>query len=94
MSIRWLPGTRLPALLRRLDPGLSGRRLATALACPGYSRNAGHCILCAPGNEVLCFEVQVTGVTRDGGYQEFMLASAHYVAPIPEALDFAEAVPY
>ena len=50
-------------------------------------------MLCAPGNEVLCPEVQVTGVTRDGGYQEFMLAYAHYVAPIPEALDFAEAVP-
>jgi D-arabinose 1-dehydrogenase-like Zn-dependent alcohol dehydrogenase len=37
--------------------------------------------------------MQVTGVTRDGGYAEFMIAPAAYVAPIPEPLDFAEAAP-
>jgi alcohol dehydrogenase len=35
----------------------------------------------------------VTGVTTDGGYAEFMLAPAAYVAPIPDALDFADAAP-
>lgn len=29
----------------------------------------------------------------DGAYQEFMLAQAAYVAPLPNTLDFAEAAP-
>jgi len=45
------------------------------------------------GHEVLCREMQVTGVTKDGGYQEFMVAPVHYVAPLPDGLDFAEAGP-
>jgi len=30
---------------------------------------------------------------KDGGYQEFMLARAAYLAPLPESLDFVEAAP-
>ncbi|MDQ3841210.1 MAG: zinc-binding dehydrogenase [Actinomycetota bacterium] len=37
--------------------------------------------------------MQVTGVVQDGGYAEFMLAPAAYVAPIPHPLAFAEAAP-
>jgi D-arabinose 1-dehydrogenase-like Zn-dependent alcohol dehydrogenase len=36
---------------------------------------------------------QVTGITTDGGYAEFMLAPAAYVAPKPDALDFTDAAP-
>jgi propanol-preferring alcohol dehydrogenase len=52
------------------------------------------CEQCTRGEEVLCqVSPQVTGVTTDGGYAEFMLAPASYVAPIPDALDFADAAP-
>jgi alcohol dehydrogenase, propanol-preferring len=37
--------------------------------------------------------MQFTGVTQDGGYQQFMLAPAAYVAPLPDGLDFAAAAP-
>src|SRR5438128_8938531 len=37
--------------------------------------------------------MQFTGITQDGGYQEFMVAPAGYVAALPHALDFAEAAP-
>jgi D-arabinose 1-dehydrogenase-like Zn-dependent alcohol dehydrogenase len=35
----------------------------------------------------------VTGVNRNGGYAEYMLAKAAFVAPIPDSLEFAEAGP-
>jgi alcohol dehydrogenase, propanol-preferring len=37
--------------------------------------------------------MQFTGITQDGGYQQFMLAPAAYVAHLPDRLDFAEAAP-
>ena len=37
--------------------------------------------------------MQFTGITNDGGYQEYMVAPAGYIAPLPEKLDFADAAP-
>jgi alcohol dehydrogenase len=37
--------------------------------------------------------MQFTGITKNGGYQELMVAPAGYVAPIPDQLDFADAAP-
>jgi D-arabinose 1-dehydrogenase-like Zn-dependent alcohol dehydrogenase len=37
--------------------------------------------------------MQFTGITKDGGYQEFMVAPAGYVAPLPDKLDFVDAAP-
>ena len=39
----------------------------------------------------LCSQMQFTGITQDGGYQQFMLARAAYVAHLPDHLDFVEA---
>ena len=51
------------------------------------------CRQCLGADEFLCGRLEFTGVTRDGGFQEYMLAQAAYVAPLPEGLDFAEAAP-
>jgi D-arabinose 1-dehydrogenase-like Zn-dependent alcohol dehydrogenase len=38
-------------------------------------------------------KLQITGFAFDGGYQEYMIAPAHGLARIPEALSFAAAAP-
>lgn len=53
----------------------------------------GSCRHCIDGNENLCPEWCWTGVMKDGGYQEFMVARAAYAALLPDALDFANAAP-
>ncbi|HZD30437.1 MAG TPA: zinc-binding dehydrogenase, partial [Candidatus Angelobacter sp.] len=53
----------------------------------------GHCDQCVQGKDILCPFATITGVTQDGGYQEYMIAPALYVAPIPDELDFANAGP-
>jgi propanol-preferring alcohol dehydrogenase len=55
--------------------------------------SCGSCPQCLGADEFLCTKLQFTGVTRDGGYQEYMLAPAAYVATLPEALAFADAAP-
>lgn len=53
----------------------------------------GECEFCREGNENLCLKQQITGVTVDGGYAEFVKAPASHALKIPEGLSWVEAAP-
>jgi D-arabinose 1-dehydrogenase-like Zn-dependent alcohol dehydrogenase len=54
----------------------------------------GYCDSCRRGNFFACeTSTLVTGLTRDGGYAEYMVAPATAVAIVPEALSSVEAAP-
>ncbi|SPE28354.1 Alcohol dehydrogenase GroES domain-containing protein [Candidatus Sulfotelmatobacter sp. SbA7] len=62
----------------------------------GVGWHGGHCFTCDPcrrGDFVNCQNGKITGISHDGGYQEYMLAPAEAVAAIPDDLDAAEAAP-
>ncbi len=62
----------------------------------GVGWHGGHCFTCDAcrrGDFVLCKNQEITGISYDGGYQEYMLARAEAVAAIPEELPAAEAAP-
>jgi D-arabinose 1-dehydrogenase-like Zn-dependent alcohol dehydrogenase len=62
----------------------------------GAGWHGGHCSVCDPcrrGDFMVCEKQDITGVTRDGGYQQYMLARHEAVARVPEGLDPAEAGP-
>jgi D-arabinose 1-dehydrogenase-like Zn-dependent alcohol dehydrogenase len=54
----------------------------------------GYCDSCRRGNFFACqTSTQVTGVTRDGGYAEYMLAPFSALATVPQELSAVEAAP-
>jgi D-arabinose 1-dehydrogenase-like Zn-dependent alcohol dehydrogenase len=54
----------------------------------------GYCDSCRRGNFFACeTSTEVTGVTRDGGYAEYMLAPFSALAMVPEELSAEEAAP-
>lgn len=62
----------------------------------GVGWHGGHCFVCDScrrGDFVTCANEQITGVTRDGGYAQYMLARHEAVALVPEGMDAAEAGP-
>jgi len=62
----------------------------------GVGWHGGHCGICGPcrrGDFALCVNEQITGLTRDGGYAQYMIARREAVASMPEGLDAAEAGP-
>jgi D-arabinose 1-dehydrogenase-like Zn-dependent alcohol dehydrogenase len=62
----------------------------------GVGWHGGHCFVCAScrrGDFVTCEREQITGVTRDGGYQQYMMARHEAVALLPDGIDWAEAGP-
>src|ERR1700678_4088520 len=55
--------------------------------------SCGECEFCREGNENLCIKQQITGVTVDGGFAEFVKAPASHALKIPEQLSASDAAP-
>lgn len=62
----------------------------------GVGWHGGHCFVCdrcRRGDFLTCVNQAITGITRDGGYQQYMLARHEAVALLPEGMDPAEGGP-
>ena len=89
-----VPGHEVAGVVEEVGSGVEWPETGARVGMPWLYSSCGHCEQCTRGEEVLCqVAPNVTGVTADGGYAEFMLAPAAYVAPIPDALGFADAAP-
>jgi len=53
----------------------------------------GHCAYCLTGRDQLCATKQITGETVQGGYAEYMLATAAHAHPVPDSIGDVEAAP-
>lgn len=51
------------------------------------------CNYCVAGKENLCEQLQFTGYSVNGGYEEYMVAPAEFLVDIPDTLSDAEAAP-
>ena len=62
----------------------------------GVGWHGGHdftCNACRRGDFMNCKNEKITGISYDGGYQEYMIAPAEAVAAIPDDLSAADAAP-
>jgi D-arabinose 1-dehydrogenase-like Zn-dependent alcohol dehydrogenase len=62
----------------------------------GVGWHGGHdfvCASCRRGDFITCANEAVTGITRDGGYAQYMLSRHEAVASLPDGLDGADAGP-
>src|SRR5271167_3400916 len=62
----------------------------------GVGWHGGHdftCNACRRGDFINCQNEKITGISHDGGYQEYMISPAEAVAAIPDDLPAAEAAP-
>jgi D-arabinose 1-dehydrogenase-like Zn-dependent alcohol dehydrogenase len=58
-----------------------------------YGGHCGICDACRDGDFITCNKGVITGVTRDGGYADYMTASLQALAKIPEEISPIEAAP-
>jgi D-arabinose 1-dehydrogenase-like Zn-dependent alcohol dehydrogenase len=62
----------------------------------GVGWHGGHdftCEACRRGDFINCQNEKITGISYDGGYQEYMVAPAEAVAAVPDDLSAADAAP-
>ncbi len=95
------PITKLPLILgheiagRIIEKGSGVRefQIGDRVGVPWIYWTCGECEFCREGNENLCSKQQITGVTVDGGFAEFMRAPASHAVRIPDGLSAIEAAP-
>jgi propanol-preferring alcohol dehydrogenase len=96
-----VPITKIPLILgheiagRVVEKGASVKDLGIGdrVGVPWVHWTCGECEFCREGNENLCAKQQITGVTVDGGYAEFVKAPASHALKIPEGLSCVDAAP-
>ncbi len=96
-----VPITKTPLILgheiagRVVEKGASVKHLGVGdrVGVPWVHWTCGECEFCREGNENLCVKQQITGVTVDGGYAEFVKAPASHALKIPDRLSCIDAAP-
>lgn len=88
-----VPGHEIAGTVEDIGDGVDWLPAGTRVGLSALGSSCGHCPACLGADEFLCGSLRFTGVTSDGGYQEFMVANAAYVVSLPENLDFVEAAP-
>jgi alcohol dehydrogenase, propanol-preferring len=80
---------------RVVEKGASVENLQVGdrVGVPWLHWSCGECEFCRDGNENLCSKQQITGVTVDGGFAEFVKAPATHALKIPQQLSARDAAP-
>jgi alcohol dehydrogenase, propanol-preferring len=95
------PGLTLPRvpgheIAGRVDAVGAGVTMWKAGERVGVGWHGGHdfqCTACRKGWFINCERAQITGLTLDGGYAEYVIARQEAVARMPETLDATSAAP-
>jgi propanol-preferring alcohol dehydrogenase len=89
-----VPGHEVVGRVARLGAGVSHLHVGQRVGVAWLHNSCGQCEQCREGNENLCRNgAQVTGMTVDGGYAQFMRAVASHALPVPDALSAEAAAP-
>jgi alcohol dehydrogenase len=88
-----VPGHEIAGVIEEVGEDVIELQPGARVGVSALFSSCGSCNQCLNDDEFLCAQMQFTGITKDGGYQEFMVAPVGYVAPLPDNLDFVEAAP-
>ena len=88
-----VPGHEVIGKIDALGEGVSLWKVGQRVGVGFLAGYCGHCTPCREGDFVNCQNQPVSGVASDGGYAEVMIADAHALAAVPDALAPTEAAP-
>ena len=89
-----VPGHEVVGVIDAIGAGVAGWSVGQRVGVGWNAGFCGYCEQCRRGNLFACqTNTQITGVTRDGGYADYMLADATALARVPEELSPVDAAP-
>lgn len=88
-----VPGHEVAGVVDAVGSDARGFAEGQRVGVGWYGGHCGVCNACREGDFILCENPRITGLTHDGGYAEYMIASADALAPVPDAIPFEEAAP-
>jgi alcohol dehydrogenase, propanol-preferring len=88
-----IPGHEAIGYVVALGRGVTNLKEGDIVGAPWLFSACGCCEYCITGWETLCESQQNGGYSVDGGYAEYVVADARYVARFPEGINFQEMAP-
>jgi len=88
-----VPGHEVAGIVDEVGAGVSTWKTGQRVGVGWHGGHDGTCRECRRGDFRNCRNVKVSGVSYDGGYQEYMVAPVEALVPIPDGLTDAEAAP-
>jgi len=88
-----IPGHQVVGSIVALGPDAAGWSVGDRAGVFWLHDACGQCEFCRRGEENLCPHAEFTGLHRNGGYAEYILAQADFAIRIPDAFDDVQAAP-
>ncbi len=88
-----VPGHEIAGRIDELGPGVTAWKMGQRVGVGWHGGQDGTCLACRRGDFRNCRNLQIPGISYDGGYQQYMVAPVEALAAIPEGLDATEAAP-
>ena len=89
-----VPGHEIAGVVDTVGDGVKGWRAGDRAGVGWHGGHCGYCNSCLRGDFVTCSKGrQITGLTCDGGYAEYLMISSAALARIPDGLPATDAAP-
>jgi D-arabinose 1-dehydrogenase-like Zn-dependent alcohol dehydrogenase len=88
-----VPGHEVAGIIDEVGPGVTVWKAGQRVGVGWHGGHDGTCRECRRGDFRNCRNVKVTGISYDGGYQQYMVAPMEALVPVPEGLSDVEAAP-
>src|SRR5271169_5171982 len=88
-----VPGHEVAGVVDEVGPGVTAWKKGQRVGVGWHGGHDGTCLSCRRGDFRNCTNVQVPGISYDGGYQQYMVAPVEALVAIPESLSATDAAP-
>jgi D-arabinose 1-dehydrogenase-like Zn-dependent alcohol dehydrogenase len=88
-----VPGHEIAGIVDELGEGVTTWKKGQRVGVGWHGGHDETCLYCRRGDFRNCVNMQVPGISYDGGYQQYMVAPANAVVAMPEGLNNVEAAP-
>jgi propanol-preferring alcohol dehydrogenase len=89
----FIPGHEAVGTVVQVGPGVTERREGDVVGVAWLHDACMRCEYCETGWETLCERQHNTGYSRNGGFAEYVVASAPFAARLPAGVNLAEMAP-
>jgi len=88
-----VPGHEVAGVIAQVGAGVTAWKKGQRVGVGWHGGQDNTCPECRRGDFANCRNVQIAGISYDGGYQEYMVAPVEALVSIPDSLKDAEAAP-
>ncbi len=88
-----VPGHEIAGVVESLGEAVNGWEVGQRVGVGWFGGNCGYCEWCRRGWLIDCENMEIPGITVDGGYADYVVVRANAMASMPDDLSPDEAAP-